>query len=257
MAAGRVFGYLLAQVMSASAKPRLAGRQPSYRGGVPRVKTGPVAPCDGQARAPRRGPPDRRGGTDDSRHRPHQHDPTLAEPPPRKPLPRTHIPTVARVRRCASRSSPVRPIGYANLDHAASAPCLDAVRTKVDEFLPWYASVHRGAGFASQVSTKLYERTRDVLRRFVDARRTDTVVFTRNTTDSFNLLARSLPAAHHGGRVRHRAPRRAASVAGPERPPDPDPAHAPRRSVRCGRSARGFPAGTAIGRRHRSVQCDR
>jgi selenocysteine lyase/cysteine desulfurase len=84
-------------------------------------------------------------------------------------------------------------IGYANLDHAASAPCLDAVRTKVDEFLPWYASVHRGAGFASQVSTRLYERTRDVLRRFVGARRTDTVVFTRNTTDSFTLLARSLP----------------------------------------------------------------
>jgi selenocysteine lyase/cysteine desulfurase len=84
-------------------------------------------------------------------------------------------------------------VGYANLDHAASAPCLDAVRDAVDEFLPWYASVHRGAGFASQVSTKLYERTRDVLRRFVDARSGDTVVFTRNTTDSFNLLARSLP----------------------------------------------------------------
>jgi selenocysteine lyase/cysteine desulfurase len=84
-------------------------------------------------------------------------------------------------------------IGYANLDHAASAPCLDAVRTAVDEFLPWYASVHRGAGFASQVSTRLYERTRDILRRFVDARGTDTVVFTRNTTDSFNLLARALP----------------------------------------------------------------
>ncbi|MFE5564904.1 aminotransferase class V-fold PLP-dependent enzyme [Amycolatopsis japonica] len=84
-------------------------------------------------------------------------------------------------------------IGYANLDHAASAPCLDKVRAAVDEFLPWYASVHRGAGFASQVSTKLYERTRGILRNFVDARSTDTVVFTRNTTDSFNLLARSLP----------------------------------------------------------------
>ncbi|MFD8491644.1 aminotransferase class V-fold PLP-dependent enzyme [Amycolatopsis sp. NPDC059657] len=84
-------------------------------------------------------------------------------------------------------------IGYANLDHAASAPCLGAVRDAVDEFLPWYASVHRGAGFASQVSTKLYERTRGILRDFVDARATDTVVFTRNTTDSFNLLARSLP----------------------------------------------------------------
>ncbi|MBB1156401.1 aminotransferase class V-fold PLP-dependent enzyme [Amycolatopsis dendrobii] len=84
-------------------------------------------------------------------------------------------------------------IGYANLDHAASAPCLDAVHTAVDEFLPWYASVHRGAGFASQVSTRLYERTRDVLRRFVDARTGDSVIFTRNTTDAFNLLAKALP----------------------------------------------------------------
>ncbi|MCU1680494.1 MAG: cysteine desulfurase [Amycolatopsis sp.] len=84
-------------------------------------------------------------------------------------------------------------IGYANLDHAASAPCLAAVRDAIDEFLPYYASVHRGAGFASQVSTKVYERTREVLRRFVDARQSDTVIFTRNTTDSFNLLARSLP----------------------------------------------------------------
>ncbi|ROS38272.1 aminotransferase class V-fold PLP-dependent enzyme [Amycolatopsis thermoflava] len=84
-------------------------------------------------------------------------------------------------------------LDYANLDHAASAPCLEAVRRAVDEFLPHYASVHRGAGFASQVSTKVYERTRDVLRRFVGARSSDAVVFTRNTTDALNLLARSVP----------------------------------------------------------------
>ncbi|WP_116041902.1 aminotransferase class V-fold PLP-dependent enzyme [Amycolatopsis palatopharyngis] len=82
---------------------------------------------------------------------------------------------------------------YANLDHAASAPCLERVRDAVEEFLPWYASVHRGAGFASQVSTKIYERTRNVLRQFVDARSGDTVIFTRNTTDALNLLARCLP----------------------------------------------------------------
>jgi selenocysteine lyase/cysteine desulfurase len=84
-------------------------------------------------------------------------------------------------------------VTYANLDHAASAPCLEQVRDAVDELLPWYASVHRGAGFASQVSTKVYEQARDTLRRFVGARKTDTVVFTRNTTDSLNLLAKSLP----------------------------------------------------------------
>src|SRR5690348_3515539 len=87
-----------------------------------------------------------------------------------------------------------RRVPYANLDHAASAPCLDAVQDAVNELLPWYASVHRGAGLASKVSTAAYEQARDVVRRFVGGRRTDTVVFTRNTTDSLNLLARSVPS---------------------------------------------------------------
>ncbi|GAA3676116.1 selenocysteine lyase/cysteine desulfurase [Lentzea atacamensis] len=84
-------------------------------------------------------------------------------------------------------------VTYANLDHAASAPCLQEVRDAVDELLPWYASVHRGAGFASQVSTRVYEQARDRIRKFVGAHASDTVVFTRNTTDSLNLLARSVP----------------------------------------------------------------
>jgi selenocysteine lyase/cysteine desulfurase len=85
-------------------------------------------------------------------------------------------------------------VPYANLDHAASAPCLEAVQDAVNELIPWYASVHRGAGFASQVSTRVYEQARDVLRRFVGAHRSDTVIFTRNTTDALNLLARAVPA---------------------------------------------------------------
>ncbi|MFI6101615.1 aminotransferase class V-fold PLP-dependent enzyme [Lentzea sp. NPDC051213] len=84
-------------------------------------------------------------------------------------------------------------VTYANLDHAASAPCLQEVRDAVDELLPWYASVHRGAGFASQVSTRVYEQARDRVRKFVGAHSSDAVVFTRNTTDSLNLLARSVP----------------------------------------------------------------
>lgn len=83
---------------------------------------------------------------------------------------------------------------YANLDHAASAPCLRIVQDAVDELLPWYASVHRGAGFASQVSTRVYEQARDVVRTFLGARHDDAVIFTRNSTDSLNLLARSLPS---------------------------------------------------------------
>ncbi|MQA05079.1 MAG: aminotransferase class V-fold PLP-dependent enzyme [Streptosporangiales bacterium] len=85
-------------------------------------------------------------------------------------------------------------VPYANLDHAASAPALTAVRDVVEEFLPYYASVHRGAGYGSMVSTKAYERSREVVREFVGARADDAVLFTRNTTDSLNLLAHCLPA---------------------------------------------------------------
>ncbi|GAB3405153.1 aminotransferase class V-fold PLP-dependent enzyme [Flindersiella endophytica] len=82
---------------------------------------------------------------------------------------------------------------YANLDYAASAPCLQQVSDHVQEVLPYYASVHRGAGYNSQVSTALYEGAREVVADFLDAREDDVVVFTRNTTDSLNLLAGCVP----------------------------------------------------------------
>ncbi|NED95725.1 aminotransferase class V-fold PLP-dependent enzyme [Phytoactinopolyspora alkaliphila] len=82
---------------------------------------------------------------------------------------------------------------YVNLDYAASAPCLQGVADHVAEILPYYASVHRGAGFASQVSTRLVEGARTTVKRFLGARDDDVVIFTRNTTDSLNLLAGCLP----------------------------------------------------------------
>ncbi|MEO7745413.1 MAG: aminotransferase class V-fold PLP-dependent enzyme [Actinomycetota bacterium] len=85
-------------------------------------------------------------------------------------------------------------VRYANLDYAASAPALAAVAAHVDEVLPFYASVHRGAGYASKVSTAVLERSRAVVGRFVGARAGDVVVFTRNTTDALNLLSGCLPA---------------------------------------------------------------
>ncbi len=80
-------------------------------------------------------------------------------------------------------------VRYANLDYAASAPALEEVAAHLNEILPYYASVHRGAGFASQVSTSVYENARRIVAGFVGARADDTVIFTRNTTDSLNLLA--------------------------------------------------------------------
>ncbi|GAA1799813.1 aminotransferase class V-fold PLP-dependent enzyme [Luedemannella flava] len=82
---------------------------------------------------------------------------------------------------------------YTNLDYAASAPALAAVAGHVGEVLAHYASVHRGAGYLSRVCTALYEDARAAVSAFVGARPDDVVVFTRNTTDAFGLLASAAP----------------------------------------------------------------
>ena len=85
-------------------------------------------------------------------------------------------------------------VEYANLDHGASTPALRVVRDTVDALLESYASVHRGAGWHSKVCTALYEGARSPVREFVGGRADDAVIFTKHTTDSFNLLAHCLPA---------------------------------------------------------------
>ena len=94
-------------------------------------------------------------------------------------------------------------VRYANLDYGASAPALSVVSAYLNEILPFYASVHRGAGYASQISTSVYENSRNIVREFVGGRADDSVIFTRNTTDSLNLLAGCLPVVdhHHTGEV--------------------------------------------------------
>ncbi|NLE79587.1 MAG: aminotransferase class V-fold PLP-dependent enzyme [Rhodococcus sp.] len=82
---------------------------------------------------------------------------------------------------------------YANFDYAASAPALKQVTDRISTLLPFYASVHRGAGYASRISTEHYEASRSAVARFLDADHDQVVVFTRNTTDSLNLLAGCVP----------------------------------------------------------------
>ncbi|MFG2110372.1 aminotransferase class V-fold PLP-dependent enzyme [Micromonospora chersina] len=110
--------------------------------------------------------------------------------------------TVTLVPSLPTLSTPSRPDplgvlgvpGEINLDHAASAPCARAAADAVTELLPWYASVHRGAGALSRRCTLAYERARQTVADFLGARPDDHVIFTRNTTDALNLLARALPA---------------------------------------------------------------
>ncbi|NUO34463.1 MAG: aminotransferase class V-fold PLP-dependent enzyme [Dermatophilaceae bacterium] len=83
---------------------------------------------------------------------------------------------------------------YANLDHAASTPALESVKAAVDRALETYSSVHRGAGFASRLTSAWYEQARAEVAAFVGARDGDSVIFTRTTTDSWALLSKALPS---------------------------------------------------------------
>ncbi|MFJ5994307.1 aminotransferase class V-fold PLP-dependent enzyme [Streptomyces sp. NPDC092370] len=85
-------------------------------------------------------------------------------------------------------------VTYAALDYAASAPALQRVWDDVAAYAPYYGSVHRGAGYLSQLSTDLFENARRTVAEFLDCREGDQVIFTRSTTDSLNLLAAALPA---------------------------------------------------------------
>ena len=58
---------------------------------------------------------------------------------------------------------------YVNFDNAASTPALRPVYDKVNEFLTWYSSVHRGTGFKSQIATEAYELAHDLVACFVGA----------------------------------------------------------------------------------------
>lgn len=79
---------------------------------------------------------------------------------------------------------------YVNLDCAASTPPSVAVAAAVTEFLPWYSSVHRGAGAKSRHSSERYEQARDTVLRFVGGDPAiSTVIFPRNTTEALNITA--------------------------------------------------------------------
>jgi selenocysteine lyase/cysteine desulfurase len=82
------------------------------------------------------------------------------------------------------------PQRYVNLDCAASTPASVRVAAAVTEFLPWYSSIHRGAGAKSQYASERYEQVRDAVLRFVGADPLSAeVVFPRNTTEALNVIA--------------------------------------------------------------------
>lgn len=85
---------------------------------------------------------------------------------------------------------------YVNLDNAASTPPLRTVVDAVQRLLPCYASVHRGSGFKSRLSTAAYDAAHATIAAFVGADlATATVIFGKNTTEAINKLAYRYPIA--------------------------------------------------------------
>jgi len=83
---------------------------------------------------------------------------------------------------------------FVNLDNASSTPTFRPIVEKVDEFIRYYTNVGRGTGFKSEVATWAYEESRTAIARFLGADpATDTVIVTRNTTESMNRLAALFP----------------------------------------------------------------
>jgi selenocysteine lyase/cysteine desulfurase len=80
---------------------------------------------------------------------------------------------------------------YLSLDAAASTAPLPSVLAAVLDFLPWYSSVHRGAGHKSQVSTRAYEQARRAALAFAGHGQGDdhVAIICRNATDALNTLA--------------------------------------------------------------------
>ena len=83
-----------------------------------------------------------------------------------------------------------RPLVY--LDNAATTQkplcVLDAMR---EEYLNVNANVHRGVHYLSQQATDLHEAARETVRAFINAKKTEEIVFTRGTTEAINLVASS------------------------------------------------------------------
>ncbi len=90
---------------------------------------------------------------------------------------------------------------YIFFDNAASTPALRRVKEKLDQVLPYYSNVERGIGYKSFVSTELFEEAREKVREFLDVPESHTVIFTKNTTEAINKLARRMKEYIGNGKV--------------------------------------------------------
>ena len=81
-----------------------------------------------------------------------------------------------------------KPLVY--LDNAASAQKPQAVLDRLHQaYTSEYANVHRGLHYLANAATEGYEGAREKVRAFLNAKRPEEIIFTRNATEAINLVA--------------------------------------------------------------------
>jgi len=81
-----------------------------------------------------------------------------------------------------------KPLVY--LDNAASAQKPKAVLDRLEKaYTQEYANVHRGLHYLANAATEAYEGAREKVRAFINAERSEEIIFTRNATEAINLVA--------------------------------------------------------------------
>ncbi len=81
-----------------------------------------------------------------------------------------------------------KPLVY--LDNAASAQKPQAVLDRLNQaYTSQYANVHRGLHYLANEATEAYEGAREKVAAFLNAKRKEEIIFTRNATEAINLVA--------------------------------------------------------------------
>jgi len=87
-----------------------------------------------------------------------------------------------------SRDVNDRPLVYLDSASSAQKP-LQVIEAMDFAMRSEYANVHRGIHYLSNTATQKYEDARETCRRFLNAKSSDEIVFTKNTTEAVNLVA--------------------------------------------------------------------
>ncbi len=78
---------------------------------------------------------------------------------------------------------------YVCFDNAASTECCRSCVDDINNINNIYHAVHRGKGSKSRISTDMYEKSRETVKQYIDAPVDYQCVYTKNATESLNLLA--------------------------------------------------------------------